>query len=680
MRRSQQSLLHHRLVIACASVNILVSPLAVFAQEGPSEAPSTSLSRQISDSTFTQPLLFAPEDNGFELGKPQLKWLMGKGDAININGLIVRSSTIALIADQTPRESTPSRFRNSEHTDPMVTRLSFKWPTSLTQFGHFSIEDESGNVMWSAPISEQTLGEWSSRLPGKGSRNAPRFTDHLSAIWGVYDLPEAATKAVFSGSPIRGCLLQKESESASLKICTSPHKSEKGQDGAFRLQPIVQEVDGTVFIGNTDIGPRGIVNFNIGQAFKLKTLFKNQSYIELSSQPVDLKLIDVVENTNGTRVILTGEGTQPVGKATVIRHPESHFWAATGVKKEIVWQLTIPRSTPVLRILGSFNIPFSMVFKFDHLPSERDRVFLRKSLSNGTYSARPILLGHSPNPVRVRSTEFEAKNIDDTHFKWTFAAPIKDTENRARLIVSSNIGKSGTSGNSGTSGESRKWVAHHRLYRGYPIETSGRLTGVTASNAQMAILGEVAGSMWFENLFSSSNYYLSQQRWGILARYFKTMTSLQNEPGLNLNNFTAYNIDLKYNLIPGIWNRDELFGIIMSFQNVNVSGYPVNLGGTGLFWARTMPKVFDDFFNIVPFMRYSKYVDMDLIYYPLALTSTAKANPSYSLNFHGKVFWSRRVFGEAGFGLKQYKYVDNSSNVQIEFATAYGTMGLGMLF
>jgi hypothetical protein len=79
-------------------------------------------------------------------------------------------------------------------------------------------------------------------------------------------------------------------------------------------------------------------------------------------------------------------------------------------------------------------------------------------------------------------------------------------------------------------------------------------------------------------------------------------------------------------------------------------------------------------------MSYPKYVDMEFIMYPMSMTSTVKAGSTFNLNFHGKVFWTPRFYGEAGFGMKRFAYTDSSQGLDVTLTTLYGTAGLGLIF
>jgi hypothetical protein len=138
--------------------------------------------------------------------------------------------------------------------------------------------------------------------------------------------------------------------------------------------------------------------------------------------------------------------------------------------------------------------------------------------------------------------------------------------------------------------------------------------------------------------------------------------------------------DLKYRLTPGLWERDETWGLILGYEDVKLSSAQAPLLGAGFFWARSMPKIFDDIMNYIPFMNYSKWVDMDFMYYSVPLKSNLNTGTNFAINFHGKILWTKTLFGEAGFGFKSYEYKDLDIKKYASLQAFYGTMGLGLNF
>lgn len=208
---------------------------------------------------------------------------------------------------------------------------------------------------------------------------------------------------------------------------------------------------------------------------------------------------------------------------------------------------------------------------------------------------------------------------------------------------------------------------------------AGRFTAVQMAGS-FIFMGEGAYNHWFEDIFGWTNYWLSRQRWGVSAKYFQSFNQLKVSAAGDTAPLTVLTVDLKYRFTPGLWGRDESVGAMLSYQDVGFGAAKAPMLGVGGFWARSMPKVFDDFFNLLPFMRYPKWVDMEFIYYASSMSSSVTLNAPMSLNFHGKVLWTERIFGEAGFGLKRYGFADSAANQKAELNSFYGTVGLGVNF
>lgn len=611
---------------------------------------------------YKHPLLFAPEDNGLGLASPQVRWELLNGSRIYLSGLKIDSRSIRFNLDQIKRADASWRFRDSDRKGYWVTNISFDWPLIMTRSGTVSFESRDGKTLWSQNVNKDDVSKWKDRLNNPPS---PQVKQHAQSEWGVVDIDPAQFAFLVKKGPVRYCLEDKRSEDNRLKLCSGLFAVRVFKGGVLKVAPVKDPEEPNVWVGDKAVGPRGYVNFPPSETVHLRVRFADGGSIEVASQPTQIKLLDVVASKSGRAIILTGAGTKPLGRVKIISRPETHFWSATGIKQESVWQIAIPKERPTVRVLGEFNLPFTMLFQFDEVPKESDRVYIQERQKD-TYSSSPTLYGYAGEGNQVSSSETSAKNTGPSLFEWDFGAPVKGEDNRSRLKIKERDGKT--------------WIAHHTLYRGYPYEASARLTGVITSDAQMVLLGELAGSAWFETLGVTDNDWLALQRWGLTARYFRSLSSIDLGDGQAITEFTVLNADLKYNLVRGLWNRDELFGLIASAQQVNLSGISANLAGGGAYWARTMPKVFDDLFNFLPFLQYPKYVDMEFIYYPVSLSSGVTAGVSYNLNFHGKVFWSRGFFGEAGFGLKRFEYTDAASESAVAFSTAYGTIGIGLQF
>jgi hypothetical protein len=268
----------------------------------------------------------------------------------------------------------------------------------------------------------------------------------------------------------------------------------------------------------------------------------------------------------------------------------------------------------------------------------------------------------------MNSVEMDSDNKDE--FKWRFQALNRNEINKSYLIVEK---------------DGQTFKTYTEMFKGYPREVSARLSMLLGSNGGLTPMGEFAFNYWFEDVFGWTQYYLARQRWGISLKYFLTATKLKfSTSEAQLQSTT---IDLKYRITPGLWNRDETWGIIFGSRDLSYDYFAAQMVGVGAFWARSMPRVFDDIMNLFPFMGYPKWVDMEFIYYPVNFTSKVTANNwgmgngNWALNFHGKLMWTKQFFGEAGFGMKQIDFTMGSPlDKRLNFTSLYGTAGLGWSF
>ena len=618
------------------------------------------------DRRYSVPLLFAPEDNGFELGRPQIRWDLGTGKEAVLTGLRVKASDIGFVLTQSPRKEKGSLISLfARHDDrPFVTNISFRWPQIFASTGTFSLEDETGKALWTQPILAGDRGQWRNYLKSKTAIGSADTHAHANSAWGVNDIDPKQYPFLFKRLALRACLTKLAEQDQKLRICTGAFYLTPYKDGHVSYSE-ASPVAATALLEGKNVGVRGLVNFPENKKINFGIRFASGSEITITSQAIHLKIYDVVESPSGRTVLLTGEGAQPVGRVKMLKTPEIHFWSGTIIKQERIWQLAIPKEAPVVKVLGSFNMPFDLLFDAKRLPKEADRLYLADRQTQ-TYSRLPRLYGSGSASVAVSSAEFTAKKTSAENFEWEFLADHQSDNNRARIKL---VEKDGT-----------PWVAHYDMFRSYASEFSGHFTGVLSASGQAVAMGELSAFHWFEDLGVTDNKTFALQHWGFDVRYFKAFSAFELAQGISVNNFDQLSFNLRYNLTRGIWNRDEIFGIMLSGQHLDFSTLSASLIGPGVYWARTMPKLLDDTFNLLPFLRYPKYLEAEFSYVLFAISPHTKAGATYNLNFRGKVFWRQSLFGEAGFGIKQLQFTDTSASQQAAFTTAFGLIGVGLLF
>jgi hypothetical protein len=384
-------------------------------------------------------------------------------------------------------------------------------------------------------------------------------------------------------------------------------------------------------------------------------------------------IIDMVYNEKAQQIEIVGFGNPPVGDVEIVRRDSKSFWEILNFMPTIgdlrnFWRMKVPKEKPYLYLRGEAGFPFRQEIYFKDLPKSSDRAYLLPTTKTATFRKETLVKGVRADPkIKVGSRQKEAHSTGPNTFEWTFLAPKSGDYNHANLLLK-------------TPDREKPWRAYYELFRGYPGEVSARFTGVVGTDLSVMILGEAYTQYWFEDIFGWDHNWLADRRWGVAAKYFQSLASFNTSADSQEVDFSVTNLDIKYRLNSGVWGRDPTVGLISGYQNVTFVGYNVQMFGGGVFWARSMPKIFDSIFNLLPFMRYPKWVDMEALWYPTSLSSDQTINATFALNFHGKVQWSKQWFGEAGFGLKNFNWTDNVKERQLAFGLAYSTIGLGYQF
>jgi hypothetical protein len=404
---------------------------------------------------------------------------------------------------------------------------------------------------------------------------------------------------------------------------------------------------------------------------KFAALMGNGTYFEFVSFPkTKFTIVDMVLNEETNNIEIIGYGPPPPGPIQRIERIASDYWDFLNFMPTIgdfrkFWKAEFPINGGAMYTRGYGGAPFKQPFIFEHVPrkSARPRIHIKSPKS--TYNDTTKLRGETTAPVAVSSSQKKAKNTSPTAFEWEFLATKRGDLNASEILI-----KDGD----------HTFRAFHEVYKGFPREISARSSGVLTNNLQIVVLGELAFQWWLERLAWWDHPKFSFQRWGMNVKAFQSLAKFGGNAEDQLIKFQVLTGDIKYRLTPGVWARDHTLGLMLNAQHVVLDKYQATMGGVGMFWARSMPRIFDNIFNIVPFMRYPKWVDMEGIVYLVPLSPRNQLGVNTAVNFHGKILWTQRFFGEGGFGLKLYQFSDLQQGKAVGLAVAYGTVGLGLNF
>ncbi|WP_291515608.1 hypothetical protein [Bdellovibrio sp. ArHS] len=511
--------------------------------------------------------------------------------------------------------------------------LSFAWDTELVPGGEVSVINEQGKELWKKPVKGQ--GVWS--FKGVRGSDGPQWKN---------------------GEKFHFCIRSEVGRGYS-GMCTQTYAVEI-KDSEVSLGLAKSATTPRVIFQNDEKKLKGGEEVAVGLPVQFLATLKTSATYEFVSEPIVPLVKDLIESEKKDHVIITGELPKPLkteakiisgndyGKITQILGFQS-----TIAENQDLWEAEYPAKKARLVIPGKSGGVFSYELEIQNPPRRQDRRFISERAIKGTYKAQ--------DQMQVRDG---VGNLQT----WEFVAPQKFANNTVYLDIP---------------GEKRSHRSYLEIYRAGAGEASLRLTGVVTSNGDFVMLGEGHVSWWFNDIFSSQNYWLSKQRWGMSARYFTSLTQLpaSDESGASENvDLKVAEADLRYRFTPGLWEKDETLGAIVAYEAMALGDANVPKLGIGLFWARSMPKSIDNWFSKIPFMNYPKWVDMEFVKYISSTDSDITLGDDYVLNFHGKVLWTPSFFGEAGFGLKNYYFEKKSDGSGAKLTTFYGTVGLGINF
>jgi hypothetical protein len=613
-------------------------------------------------------LKFDPEKNGVKILPPLLSYSVDEQDNdIMISGVPIGDETFRITV--APLKSLGKSGNLPMEPNSIV--LFFTAPKALGSKGQIEVLSEDGKTLFTKEIQEEDLVQARTLVTVLGANFWKGILpeNQINLLFSVEDHKETLTDSTRK-SGFRFCWSNKD-ENYFSRFCSPYYRYSKKENG---LKVQTQTSNTKVYVDQKDAKTTDSIPVEINKKKHfLATSIKGYS-VEFSSLVLPLYLNDFFLDESQQWFYFTGHTNAPSfpeAKIFPAVAPDSltslFRWQATIGDMKTYWAAIIPRSKPEFVIQGKGGGLFLYPLEVPKAPTIKARIALKKPLTS-TYSNRPNLKGSFGKGVEVSTPPPARLKLlgKSEQFVWSFNSPKLATEQSGNLVVKE---------------QGQEFESNYTLYRGYSGEFSLRMAGVLSADLQLNLLGEAAYNQWFESIFGWDNALLSHQRWGISLRHFAPLKTFKpkGSTGLPLT-LRLTTFDLKYRLSPGLWERDETWGLILGVEDIVINNIHGTFGGAGFFWARSMPEIFDTIFNWFPFMSYPKWVDMEMIYYmsPLSATVANGGTPTYAVNFHGKILWTKAFFGEAGFGIKAYDYATTDETVRL--SALYGTAGLGINF
>jgi hypothetical protein len=588
------------------------------------------------DSEHTMPLNFDPLQNGVVVQQQAFEYALFPTSDFSLGNVIVRNKDIFVSAHR-------SKIKGDYY-------FRFQWPRVFMSEGTIEIKNASNKVLWSRTIA---LGEGKKAVAKKGDK-----TKTIDDILIYQSLPQNKDVLnVFKNQKdFRFCMRHSFGD-AKTSFCSMPFTFDAS---AKKFVPKPLELNSSIKINKEEFPRRAIVPFkNLKDLYQVDTQLPNGASFRFQVGPIPIEFRDILSSDDQETVFITGRGVAP------------DDFSAEILARDEGWKATFNPAKPYLYFIGVGGIPIRQDFQLTKpLPHETHRVWAKKNSPESSYISEIDVDVRLKNPYELKTDQFSVDKKSALSYNWNYKLHERGRTGQSQIRILD---------------KDNEFKAYYEAYKGFPFEMSGRLTGIMGSGGRLWLLWEIAAGAWAESIFGAKNYWLSERRWGLSTKYIKSLAFGGFDP-----NLTIFDLDLKYRFVPGLWNKDESVGAVLGYQDMSYRvstrdsstqlitshDLPAGMLGVGLFWARSMPELFDDIFNIIPWFRYPKWVDMEGIYY-LAGTNpkSTLGKTNFNLTFHGKMFFIPEFYMEASFGLKSFSYTNEGIDALVTMMFATGGLG-----
>lgn len=531
-----------------------------------------------------------------------------------------------------------------------------EWPGHLPQAGRLQIMQGETKVVWSREFDKWDVGERLLKVNVKSKINLGK--NHYYR-WFEKKVDEELFDFVKKNSKdLKYCVFF-EGEGYKHSLCAPLEKAaekvdadgienweEKASDKTNEKNNSDKDI--VVTVNDRVERPKGIIVVGLeSDTLSFKANLAKGFVMEITTKPILFEIFDTMR-TPEKILIIRARGATPYEEN--VKFFEDGSWE-TKVKNFRLY------------VSGAGEIPFYQeLFVNQQLPSQEERIKTHSRSHFTTYANNTMLYGYVPKTATISSVNGSANKYESEFFTWNVDRLEKGKVSKPNIGISYG---------------NRNYEGVAEVYRGYQLEVGARLSGVAVvQNQQLLLLSDFVLNYWSETFFGSKNYWLGHQRWGIKLKYLRGMTKVDL-----LDRFASAHADIAYRLTPGIWERDATFGVLLGVQSATVNDDSVPMIGGGAFWARSMPSFIDRIFNLVPWFRYPKWVDMEFLYYFMTTDSRYQLGSNFLYNFHGKMLITPRFYLEGGGTVRQINYaIVDSGQTPLNAAFVQGTFGIGYNF
>lgn len=433
------------------------------------------------------------------------------------------------------------------------TILLVTFPKNLMSPDSIEMFNENGQVLWQHRFekSEKELGT----IIQKALRTELfNLSEKLDVNVIQVDPEEMGFNSASQNRFIKFCLRQNHLNAVT-QSCSQPFKYQKKSNllkPTGLINNIKININGSE-VKNSDsllIDPSKKVIFYANSA--------NQISFDFSLKPLPLLLRHFFRDGDKQKITLIGKKHIPNDNNIKINYPyrESGFlfdidWLPTIGELDKHWALNIDQTSAKLFMTGEQGGEFTYLLEIPNAPTKELQIKISNDRPKGSYASEIRFKGSTANNTTVSSKQNKAnmnKNESDK-FTWNFQNKEKGILNTSTLLLTSGT---------------QIWVAEHSMFRAFSNEISFRLASIITSKMQLNLLAELTLNHWFEDLLDWQNELLSVQRWGLsLKTFFPLKTFNFKDKNAEIISLKLTTFDLKYRFTPGLWERDETWGLLL---------------------------------------------------------------------------------------------------------------------
>ncbi|MEN0058316.1 MAG: hypothetical protein AAGB31_05740 [Bdellovibrio sp.] len=486
-----------------------------------------------------RPLSFQADKNGLQVLPQRFEYSLMDEDRLKVGDILIDTTQVIFQVE-------PSQKKG-------LYKLSFSWPAGLLKEGQLAIKNNSGKAVFNALLNQKNVQITASTAAGNSDDESPLRSE--IATYTVENV-EAGLIEDMKYFPFMVFCINRESDNTRLYLCSKELYlgSQQGQmsvkSRASSKKTAQVEINGKV------VGNQGLIYLNDRtENVAFKAQMQTGAFLEIETRKKDVDFKDAVFSADGENIILTASGAEPVDESKVQKISEEE------------WQISLPKSRPLIYLKGEGDIPMRQEFYIRKpLPSEKDRPFVSARSSTRTYASRLKFLGVTPEGVRVSlpedEKEAELENSKKNQFSWTVHNIRAGQASRRYLKVQTGNGE---------------YTAGYDLFRGRPFLLAAQ--AVYHSPSALAY-GSLELQWWMEH-FLGLNSDWTRFHWGLSVEHSQHLTEKSD-----ITEFDTTTLQLLWRAREGFHLVDATWGLTLPVQMIRSESASAMAYGLGAFWMQ----------------------------------------------------------------------------------------------